>query len=650
MLSRLKLNFDRSFSGSVGGQVLWILVLVFMVYLALALFLSLYEGFSAKGVLGVFVDMISPVSLRDSVYKSSSVDWSLFFRLFVVYFIGLILLSGTLIATLSNILRTRSEAYKQGSVFYKFKNHFLVLGTSESVPFLVKSLLEKGECEDSLVLLQTSGQAEKVRSGILALLNDKQAKRFVVVRANRNSTADLLKLRVAFAKGVYIIGDIGEDDRDMTNLDCFRKISDICKTRKEKLDCYVQIEERSSFILSRTSNCISERDAGGAEMHLLNFEEAWARKVFVECESAKHGFAYLPLDRGGIAADSEKRVHLIVLGMTDMGLALAVTAAQICHFPNYVTNGLKTKITFVDEDAYIKMSDLIVRYNSLFKHSCYSYRVYEEGCFVDERHFEFSPKDDFVDIEWEFVQTDVNDEMFRTELSNCASDKNSELTLAVCFDSMEKNRKVAFYLPDSLYSNDCVILMRQKSSLFVDQTKFASRYKNVFVFGMEDEGDEQNENLLLWAKRINYLYYDSNFETVAFPGDEVERRWNELSVVKKWSNLYSAMTVGVFLRSLGMSDFVNEISEKIVLSEHQIKLMGEVEHNRWNVEEMLLGFRPTTEEENAQIEKDPELKGFFKNMYAHYDICSSYNLKSREIDVSLYDEKKIVSLLNIVRG
>ena len=49
MLSRLKLNFDRTFSGSVGGQVLWILVLVFMVYLALALFLSLYEGFSAKG-------------------------------------------------------------------------------------------------------------------------------------------------------------------------------------------------------------------------------------------------------------------------------------------------------------------------------------------------------------------------------------------------------------------------------------------------------------------------------------------------------------------------------------------------------------------------------------------------------------------------
>ena len=78
--------------------------------------------------------------------------------------------------------------------------------------------------------------------------------------------------------------------------------------------------------------------------------------------------------------------------------------------------------------------------------------------------------------------------------------------------------------------------------------------------------------------------------------------------------------------------------------------MGEVEHNRWNVEEMLLGFRPTTEEENAQIEKDHKLKGFFKNMYAHYDICSSYNLKSREIDVSLYDEKKIVSLLNIVRG
>lgn len=49
--------------------------------------------------------------------------------------------------------------------------------------------------------------------------------------------------------------------------------------------------------------------------------------------------------------------------------------------------------------------------------------------------------------------------------------------------------------------------------------------------------------------------------------------------------------------------------------------MAEVEHNRWNAEKLLLGYRSASDEEKAEIDRDISLKTKFKKEdFVHYDI------------------------------
>ena len=73
--------------------------------------------------------------------------------------------------------------------------------------------------------------------------------------------------------------------------------------------------------------------------------------VSVCCNCNGPHILYPPLDRDGIRAQSDRYVHLIVVGMSRMGVAMGVTAAHIDHNPNFVTQCFRTRITFIDPDA-----------------------------------------------------------------------------------------------------------------------------------------------------------------------------------------------------------------------------------------------------------------------------------------------------------
>ena len=67
------------------------------------------------------------------------------------------------------------------------------------------------------------------------------------------------------------------------------------------------------------------------------------------------------------------------------------------------------------------------------------------------------------------------------------------------------------------------------------------------------------------------------------------------------------------------------------LTPHEIAILAEVEHNRWNVEELLMCYRTVTPEEEKEIEKNIELKNVYKEIRtAHYDIRPYEDLRSDE--------------------
>ena len=72
--------------------------------------------------------------------------------------------------------------------------------------------------------------------------------------------------------------------------------------------------------------------------------------------------------------------------------------------------------------------------------------------------------------------------------------------------------------------------------------------------------------------------------------------------------------------------------------------MANVEHNRWNVEQLLMSFRPVTSNEQEDVLNQQKTKDQLKEDMAHFDICS--NERILEIDTEAIDyDRKIANVL-----
>ena len=76
-----------------------------------------------------------------------------------------------------------------------------------------------------------------------------------------------------------------------------------------------------------------------------------------------------------------------------------------------------------------------------------------------------------------------------------------------------------------------------------------------------------------------------------------------------------------------------------------------MEHNRWSVEELILGFRPVTDEEQEMLEKDITRKREFRDRFIHYDLRAYDDLRpdANGTDVRIYD-KCISAAIPLIAG
>ena len=119
-------------------------------------------------------------------------------------------------------------------------------------------------------------------------------------------------------------------------------------------------------------------DIDKANCHLLdfipfNYYENWAQQVLVPDLMSQKPNIYKPLYDTPIDSESKKRVHLIIVGMSKMGVAMAIEAAQVAHFPNFSSRGVRTLITFIDRNAAREMTFFKGRFSNLFEISRHRY-------------------------------------------------------------------------------------------------------------------------------------------------------------------------------------------------------------------------------------------------------------------------------------
>ncbi len=393
----------------------------------------------------------------------------------------------------------------------------------------------------------------------------------------------------------------------------------------------------------KNENSSNSMDSNAIEKHaeFIPFveKEQIARRVLVD---NKYGsYVFQPLDRDGISEQSSNFVHFVIVGMTEMGRAMAKIAALIAHYPNFEKQ--KTRITFIDSCAEEYLFKIKTKYRYVLDCSHYTLSKVVDNKFVEIE--KYVPQDDFMDIEWHFVHADVQSSLIQSTLQTWSDEQNSLFTMAFCFDE-SNNQQIILSLPQSLLERQVPIYVFQRNSEWLQElVKSSTLYNSIIPFGMTDDSyDYDGEKFIQAGRMLNYVYSNGNGK-LEFPAEKLEEKWQLAAVSDKKSSLYNALHIKTKFRSVGIN-YSNILSGEAntILNENLVQL-GKVEHNRWVTERLLQGYRPVNDEEKQEVDQHFSNKKKFKDeRNAHYDIRSLEELTD---EIQSYDTLMIRNIVRI---
>lgn len=629
----IKLTFDRSFSGASWKQIAWLfcilaMVLGFSLWIKSRYSLELHD----MRILELLLDPGSFVLQEGDPLGYERLP------LLALTFLGAIFFTGGLISVVSNILTGRIARFRQGEIRYRFDGHIVLLGANDTVAGVIRELHAEPENRRRDIVLLTQTDVECLRRSLHTQLSPSEEQRLIILHGQRDSCEELEHIFIHRADRVFLLSDEGEMEHDSVSINALIQISKILdkKHRRKALPCHLSFEYQSSFQVFQLADFEeSERMKRLIHFSATNFHENWAQRILVSgrCNCNGKEIEYPALDRDGIRADDDRHVHLIVIGMSRMGVAMGVTAAHIAHYPNFVEHGIRTRITFIDPDAEREMDFLKGRYEALFRLSHHTLRKSDGN--GGETVCTHTPQEDFLDVEWEFVEGGVESPYVRKLLKEWTADEKAVPTLAVCGNSAPENIAAALYLPQQIYNRELPILVYQKeTATILEIARRSNRYRAVYPFGMMTESyDATLKQRICKAMRINYIY--NNLEKplpAQWPDAEVRKAWTQCSLAFQWSSIYAAnaiasksRAIGIPLKQLGrlFDDSDDPLTEQERKKLETIAdLFARVEHNRWNIERLLMGYRPATSAERDRAMIDNEYYKTLKNKrFIHINIA-----------------------------
>lgn len=625
-MNKLLILFDRSFSRSYISQIVWLLGVSCITFILLALLggiPSFYVDGADPDGRGFVVDVLT--MFVDQRVRSGNIS-PLYATLIDI--LGLAVFNCLFISVVFSMFNRRVKMYESGHVRYNLKNHFVIVGHNKLSSALIRFLHSKDE--KAYILMLTSQDISAVRKHLEANLTKEEVRRVLIYSGLQTKAEDMRALQAEQCKEMYFLGE-NQNTNDSLNIESLNVLYTTLKAQefKGRLRCYVQINKTDIYATFQYAD-INEDIKNYISFVPFTFENTWAQNIMV------HNRVGVPIDSPqGIGATSDKHVHIVINGMTPMGIAIAVQAAHIAHFPNSNPKDINTltHITFIDANASKKMSEFKHRYASLF---ALSYSAFWSGKEGRKIQWQNPASEAFMDVCWEFVEGELSDASVSDYLSEIAQDDKAYVSLFHCEANSEQNLEDAMNMPEAVYTSDHVLAVYVQQELSDSAVRMVasvphSRYQKLCAFGMLDgifQGDLVYED---WGKMVNAHYFGI---TDLSDREAIDTAWNQLTVAQKWSSIHSANMCYLRLRSIGYKDGMTQ-QEVASLIESHINEMAQVEHNRWNTEKLLSGYRALTEEETAAAKKDVDEKQRLKSApyYAHLDICSFEMLKQIDPDV-----------------
>ena len=677
-----KLWFDRLLSKSLWQQFL-ILGVVLLVALGLSyLLLSLsgaeWEKFCKEKDLSVWllpIYLLIDSNALNNLYINGNVHGWMLFASSLTFLFGAFIFNGAIIAMITNSIERRANDHKEGQIHYLKSGHYIIMGYDEMVPSFITHIF--GKDKEAYVLILTAKDTVAIRETLLKSFSEQQMKHVIINYGHRISSEAFKDIRLEAAEEVFVVGNHKNAAHDAINVECVDSIYRYLKEQQQRparITCV--FKDLDTYAAFKTSEIFSHVQELDVEFTPYNFYAGWAKQVFVKREYRDFDnpdadpYKY-PLVYGkGIKPGDEKYVHLVFVGTTNFAVAFAMEAAHVLHFPN--ADKAKTRITFIDVNADKEKDEFIIRNRHFFEIQAYRYsdlssNPKEMPGYMGREYLKFTGDDaNFLDVEFEFIKGDIFSKRVQNEISAWAEEHKKEkqcLSIFLALADQRQNFVMGMNMPDEVYAYEVPVFIRQnRSDNFVtnlrnadqkkeddkltysvvrngkvDTEKRQARYAHIYPFGMNETAFSADNHSLKRAKLINYLYETANYETYKFQGilaldaipvdkiwAEADKKWQQLSVALKWSNLYNAYTMRTkqrTLRAMRGLDIDNESRDFEPLTDDEVDKLAIVEHNRWNVEKLLMGYRkPDKNEDKYEYPEFADKLKKNKNLFIHHDI------------------------------
>ena len=586
---------------------------------------------------------------------------------------GIFLLNGLLVTTLLGMIDRRKDGLKNGRIRYSEKdlptNKFaVVIGANEIASSVIKNLLKPKTNENTLdclsnkdneyVILQTSSDVQKVRDVLASHLTPTELDKVIIYNALRDSELEIAHLHLEHATEIYILGenttmDGGETYHDAMNMRCLNLVAENLKHTQEKAKttykrkvCHVMFDYQTTYSVFQHSD-ISTEIHNVLSFLPFNRYESWARRLLVDNRAKinKDEICYMPLDGyEGISPSDEKHVHLVIVGMSKMGIALGTQALYLSHYPNICKfPNQRTRITFIDTNADKEMAFFKSRYTTIFELTRHRY-IDANKCKVEQLNTKeecgevsneneyrwIDPMKDsagkwkhlsengenFLDVEIEFIKGELESDGVRNYLKKVSNEElNAKLTIAICLTQTHQAIAAALYMPIEVYNcknlQQIWVYQREADDIISnlsDKTieTISIHYQKLRPFGML-YGEYMDDGSHL-SKAISIAMAYDNFKGTI--QEYKNSKWHICPVANKWSSQLSADAIYIKMRSVFNKDdyqvylhklnsdyynideaIVNFFNKKFSTEEFESEL-AICEHNRWNVEKLMMGYIP----------------------------------------------------------
>ena len=545
----LKRRFDKMLSHGTGSQLLLLMVAVvlfFGFFLLVAAVLGWNYGW--QDILALFLD---PGGFGGAGEHDG-------FRLTVTV-VGILLFSTLLISVVNNIFDNISHSAKTGVMRYRVKDHVLIFGSyTHLIPMLEALFEEKGR---QTIVIMTESDVEVLSAEIDAhFIDDRFMNRVIFYRGNWDTMEDLLTARPQYAERIYIIGEANDTDHDSKNIRCYNQLKTICADAKNDIKCFVMMESGSTIdMLMKEEKTLS---TDKLKVDIVNTREYAAEQVLA-------WKSFLPV----IKADDPHYSHFVIFGTGDMAKAVAFTVAHNSHYPRLNGAIRRTRISIVSDGVREWMENLAAARPRLFERSHYTY-VASDGTAT-----EHLPKEDILDVEWEFIDLRDASPMARQLLESWAADRDHQyLRIAVCHDNQPERIAALLHMPNIIYNKEyptpiCIYL--EKGGETALRAMETGNYGIIKPFGpaMGNLSDPLFKSRSKQGTRINAIYLVGKAGIHDF---DYYNAWYDAKESDKFASTYCANALN--FRWVNFDPLGNR------------EPLYEAEHRRWMMTKLLMGL------------------------------------------------------------